>query len=148
MDLHTQQILKLIKSHYRIKNLLSILSYTLIIGGILVYIFYGFSRNNINIKLVNDYKKNPDKYTTEKTMINPRIKFQYNENEVYDIKAKKAYHENNEEVKLYDVFATGKMGNITAGELKIDEQGNHLVFTKHPVLILNKNNFNKNKNEQ
>ena len=71
-------------------------------------------------------------------MTNPRIKFQYNDSQVYQIQAKKAFHQDNEEALLYDVFATGEIGNITAGELKIDEEGNHLVFTKNPVLILNK----------
>lgn len=138
MDLKTQQVLKLINSHHRIRRFLTALSYSLIVGGIFIYVFYGFNRTSHNIKLITNYKKNPEQYTTEKIMVNPRIKFQYNDGQVYDIKAKKAHHESNEEVMLYDVFATGDIGNITAGQLQIDEQGNHLVFTKNPVLILNK----------
>jgi hypothetical protein len=38
---------------------------------------------------------------------------------------------------MYDVFAEGKIGKITAGELEITESGDHMVFTKNPVLILN-----------
>jgi hypothetical protein len=137
MDLKTQQVLKLIDSHLRIKNFLTILCYALIIGGLFVYIFYAVNRSNA-IKLVNDYKKNPKEYETEKIMTNPRIDFQHNDSKIYHIQAKKAFHKNEQEVILYDVFATGDIGKITAGELKIDDEGNHLVFTKNPVLILNK----------
>ena len=55
-------------------------------------------------------------------MINPRIKFQYNDNQVYEIKAKRAVHKDEQEVTLFDVYANGAMGNITAGELKINEE--------------------------
>ena len=71
-------------------------------------------------------------------MTNPRIKFQHDNNQVYHIQAKKAFHKNDQEALLQDVFASGDIGNITAGELKIDEEGNHLVFSHNPVLILNK----------
>lgn len=137
MDLRTEQILKLFQSHLRVKNFLTILSYCMIVGGIFIYVFYALNRRDA-IKLVKDYKKNSNEYKAEKIMTNPRIKFQYNDSQVYQIQAKKAFHQDNEEALLYDVFATGEIGNITAGELKIDEEGNHLVFTKNPVLILNK----------
>ena len=71
-------------------------------------------------------------------MTNPRIKFEHGDAQVYHIQAKKAFHKNNQEAILYDVFATGEIGNITAGELEIDEKGDHLIFTKNPILILNK----------
>ena len=71
-------------------------------------------------------------------MINPRIKFQYTEDQIYTIKAKRAVHKDEQEVTLYDVYATGEAGNITAGQLVINDEGNHLVFTQNPVLILNK----------
>ncbi len=109
----------------------------MIIGGIFVYIFYAFNRSH-TIKLVNQFNKDPKAYEAEKIMTNPRIKFQYNETQVYHIKAKKAFHKNEQEAVMQDVFATGDIGNITAGKLEIDEDGNHLVFTQNPVLILNK----------
>ncbi len=137
MDLKTEQVLKLIHSHSRIKNFLTTLCYALIIGGLFIYIFYAFNQSR-TIKLVNDYKENPQGYKTEKIMTNPRIKFQYNDAQIYDIQAKKAFHKDENEIMLYDVFAEGDIGKITAGELKIDENGNHLVFTKNPILILNK----------
>ena len=71
-------------------------------------------------------------------MINPRIKLQYSENQVYAIKAKKAVHQDDQEVTLFDVFAAGEAGNITSGKLVINDNGDHLVFTQNPVLILNK----------
>jgi hypothetical protein len=135
MDFHTEQILKIINSHLKIKKFLTTLCYFLIIGGLFVYIFYAFSQGN-KIKLIKQYQDNKDNFTTEKIMINPRIKFQYNEDEIYDIHAKKAFHKDEQEITLFDVFATGEIGNITSGELKVDEDGTHLVFTKNPVLIL------------
>jgi hypothetical protein len=137
MDIKTEQVLKLIHSHLRIKKFLTILCYCLIVGGLFIYVFYAFNQNS-TIKLVNQYKENPEKYKTEKIMINPRIKFQHTDNQIYDIQAKKAVHKNESEMVLYDVFATGNIGNITAGELEINDEGNHLIFTKNPVLILNK----------
>lgn len=137
MDLKTEEILKLFYSHLRIKNFLTILCYCLIVSGIFVYIFYAFNQSRA-IKLVNDYREKPTSYQTEKVMVNPRIKFEHGDSQIYQIQAKKAFHKNNNEAVLHDVFATGEIGNITAGELEIDEKGDHLIFTKNPVLILNK----------
>lgn len=142
MDLQTEKILQLFHSHSRIRNYLTILCYAAIVGGLFIYIFYAFSQSR-TIKLVSEYQKNTKEYKTEKIMTNPRIKFQHEGEQIYNIRAKKAFHKDENEVFLYDVFADGELGKITAGELKIDENGNHLVFTKNPVLILN-----KSKNEQ
>lgn len=141
MDLHTKKVLKLIKSHSRIKNFLLILSYLLIIGGIFSYVFYAFNQSH-TIKLVNEFKQNERQFKSEKIMTNPRIKFQYNDDQTYQIRAKQAFHRDEQEVILYDVFATGEIGNISAGELKINEEGNHLVFSQNPILILNESNKN------
>jgi hypothetical protein len=136
MDLKTQRILQIFRSHLRIKKFLTILCYFSIIGGIFVYVFYAFNQSN-NIKIVRKIKKDASEYKTEKIMTNPRIKFQHDNSQIYYIRAKKAFHQDNQEAVLYDVFATGDIGNITAGELKIEEEGDHLVFSKNPVLILN-----------
>ncbi len=136
MDLRTQQILQLFNSHSRIRNFLIVFCYGLIIGGIFIYVFYALNQSN-TIKLVSNYKKNREDYKTEKIMINPNIKLQYSDNQVYNIQAKKAFHQDESEVFFFDVFATGGLGSITAGQLKIDEDGNHLVFSGNPVLILN-----------
>lgn len=146
MDPHTQKILQIFQSHYRIRSFLTSLCYAAIVAGLFVYIFYAFNRSR-TIKLVSDYQKGVKEYKTEKIMTNPRIKFQYNDNQIYNIRAKKAFHKDESEALLYDVFAEGDIGRITAGELKIDEDGDHLVFTKNPILILNKTKP-KPKNEQ
>ncbi len=138
MDLRTALALRRINLHIKVKKYLTILCYFLIIAGIFVYIFYALNKDNQKYKLVSDYQKNPEKYQVEKIMINPRIKFQYTENQIYTIKAKKAAHKDDEEVTLFDVYATGEAGNITAGKLVINDEGNHLVFSQNPVLILNK----------
>ncbi len=138
MDLRTTQTLALIKRHLRIRRYLTVLCYVLIAAGVFVYFFIAFVKNSEKYKLVVDYTKNPSHYQTEKIMLNPRINFQFNENEVYIIKAERASHKTEEEIMMYDVFATGQMGSITAGELKVSEKGDRLVFTKNPVLILNK----------
>ena len=137
MDSITTGILNRINLHLKIRRYLTVSSYFLIIGGFLVYAFYAINSRNAQYKLVSDYKENPQHYTMEKIMTNPRIKFQYNDNQIYEIEAKKAVHKNDEEVTLYDVYGVGDIGNISAGELQIDEQGDHLVFTQSPVLILN-----------
>ncbi len=136
MDIRTEQVLKLIRSQHKTRNLLTILCYTLIVGGLLVYIFYAFNQSRA-IKLVKKHTDNLKEYQTEKIMTNPRIKVKHDDGNIYDIRAKKAFHENEEEVKLYDVFAEGEIGKITSGELDISEEGDHLVFTKNPILILN-----------
>ena len=148
MDDKTQQVLKLIRSHSKIKNYLTVLCYLLIFGGIFIYVFYAINKSHQNIKLISRYKDDAKNFKTEKIMTNPHIKFQYSDDQIYSIKAKKAYHENEEEVMLYDVFATGDIGNITAGTLKIDESGDHLVFSQNPVLILNQVETKKTKNKQ
>lgn len=137
MDKTTEQVLKLINSHIRIKNFLTILCYCLIFGGLFIYVFHAFDRNK-TIKLVSQYKENQQNYKSEKIMTNPRINLQYNDTQIYHIQAKKAYHKDEQQVTLQDVFAEGDIGNITSGELKVDEDGNHLVFSKNPILILNK----------
>ena len=136
MDLRTEQVLKLIKSQHRIRNYSTALCYTLIVGGIFVYVFYALNQSR-SIKLVKDKVENIKQYQTEKIMTNPRIKLQHEDGNIYDVRAKKAFHHNQDDVTLFDVFAEGEIGRITSGELEISEQGDHLVFTKNPVLILN-----------
>lgn len=137
MDLRTEQVLKLIQSQNKIRSYLVFICYSLIIGGVFVYVFYAFSQSR-TIKLVKDKAEHLSEYKTEKIMTNPRMKLQHDDGNIYDIRAKKAFHRNEDDVTLYDVFAEGDIGKITAGELEISEEADHLVFTKNPVLILNK----------
>ncbi|MBU6339186.1 MAG: hypothetical protein KGQ36_04340 [Rickettsiales bacterium] len=137
MDEHTLKVLKIIESHLKIKNYLTVFCYFLIVGGVLFYIFHAINKTNNSIKIISNYQSDPKKYKTTKIMTNPRIDFQYNDNEIYHIEADKAYHENEKEVTMYKVHANGKIGDITADTLQITDEGNHLVFSGHPVLILN-----------
>lgn len=136
MRLNTEQALKLFDSHSRIKTIITSLCYFFIVAGAFIYIFHALNQNN-KIKLVKKIKDKSGSYQTEKIMTNPRIKFQYDDNDIYHVQAKKASHKDNQEILLHDVFATGELGNITAGSLEISEEGDHLIFTKNPVLILN-----------
>jgi hypothetical protein len=136
MDLRTEQVLKLIQSQHKIRSYAMALCYAMIAGGVLIYIFYAFSQSR-SIKLIHDKAQNMKEYQTEKIMTNPRIKLQHEDGNIYDIHAKKAFHRNQDDMTLFDVFAQGEIGKITAGELEISEEGDHLVFTKNPVLILN-----------
>lgn len=137
MDSQTKKTLAAFKTHYRIKKLLTILCYLMITAGTLIYFSHAINKSK-SVKIVSDFKKNPNSYKIEKTMINPTTNFQYNDNQIYHIKAKKASHSDDNQATLYDVFATGKIGNITAGKLKINNKGDNLVFTQNPILILNK----------
>lgn len=138
MDLRTANTIKRINLHIKVKKYLITLCYGLIIIGIFIYIFYAINKPHQQYKLVNDYQKNPEKFQVEKIMVNPRIKFQYTPDEIYDIRAKKAVHKNDQEVTLFDVYAAGVAGNIVAGQLIVNDNGDHLVFSQNPVLILNK----------
>ena len=135
LDNRTAEVLQLIQSHHKIRNYLTVLCYLSLISGLFVYVFYAVNKTN-SIKLITQYNEDASKFKTEKIMTNPRINFQYNDNQVYHIKAKKAHHESDEEIMLYDVFATGDIGNITSGKLQVSESGDHLIFTENPVLIL------------
>ena len=73
-------------------------------------------------------------------MTHPTINYQYNENEIYHIEAKKAFHKNNSEARFYEVSAKGDLGEIVSKELEIDEEGNRLIFSDNPVLILKQHN--------
>lgn len=137
MDERTEHVLKLIQSHSRIKNYLTWICYFGIISGVFIYVFYALEKNNNAVKLVKKYDQNPSNFTIEKIMTNPRMDFQYENGQIYHIKAKKAHHIDEEKVILYDVFASGEIGKITAGKLDVEEQGDHLIFTENPVLILN-----------
>ena len=137
MDDRTQQVLRLINSHLKIKNYLTTLCYFLIISGLFLYVFYAINKTHNSIKFVSNYQPDSKQYKATKIMTNPRIDFQYNDTQVYHIKAETAYHENEQEVTMYNVSADGELGNITAGELEISEEGERLIFSNHPVLILN-----------
>ena len=136
MDKKTLEVLKKIKLYGKIKNYLTAISYLVIIVGVMIYIFHSLEQKN-NLKIVSDIENKKNNVQAEKIMINPRIILQYNQSEIYNIKATKAFHKSANEIILNEVFAEGDIGKISAGELKISEDGNQMIFTKNPVLILN-----------
>ncbi len=142
MDLETQKILKVFQAQIRIKNFVTVICYLIIIGGVFSYIFFSLSYKK-DLKIASNYKDKIKDFKVEKVITNPRINFQYNEEQNYYISAKKASHNGEEEAVLFDVFAEGDLGKIMAGELEIKERGDHLVFSKNPILILNKIDKNK-----
>ncbi|GDX36671.1 hypothetical protein LBMAG18_11820 [Alphaproteobacteria bacterium] len=136
MDKKTLEVLNKIKLYGKIKNYLTAISYLVIIVGVMIYIFHSLEQKN-NLKIVSDIENKKNNVQAEKIMINPRIILQYNQSEIYNIKATKAFHKSANEIILNEVFAEGDIGKISAGELKISEDGNQMIFTKNPVLILN-----------
>lgn len=135
MDQKTKKILISIKRYLIVKKILTITCYLIILCGLMLYFFHAFSNKN-KIQLITDYEINKAEYLSEKTMINPKIILQYNQSDIYNIKASKAVHKTDNEIILEDVFAEGDIGKISAGQLKISEDGNKLIFSINPVLIL------------
>lgn len=137
MDKATKRTLANIKRQNFIRKTLKTISYLAIISGIALYISIGINKTQM-IKIVSEIKEEKKNFTAEKTMINPSIKVKYNDEDIYDIKAKKAYHKDENEAFLEDVEAQGKVGFIKAGKLKIQQEGDRLIFSDQPFLILNK----------
>mgnify|MGYP000943684103 CR=1 FL=1 len=133
----TEATLANISRQLKIKKIIKSTCYIAIFIAIASYASFGLQKSQA-IKLVNDYKKNKKNFVTEKTMINPSIKIKYNDNEIYNIKAKKAFHQDDSEAILENVEAQGNIGKITAGRLKISQEGDRLIFSENPILILNK----------
>ena len=75
----------------------------------------------------------------EKVMLNPKIKFEQNEGQFFNIEAKKAIHKDESIVELFDVKASGNSGSITAGNLLITNSGSNLHFSNNPVLTIIEN---------
>lgn len=125
-------VIKKIKQHHLIKSFLKLICISFLVLGICIFGFYGLRTNEQIMKFIASQKQ--EKF--EKIMTNPRIKFEYNDNEFYDIKATKAVYKNDESVLLSDVFAKGDSGNIKAGELLIQNGGDDLYFSNNPVLII------------
>lgn len=142
MDIRTTQALQIFQAHSRVRDLLTYFCYFLIIAGLFIYVFYAFNHSRA-AKLVLKYKEQASEMKAEKIMTNPRIDFQYQDGQVYHIKAKRAFHRDNQSAHLFDVSATGALGTIDAGELQINEEGDHMIFSKNPVVVLNKTDVKK-----
>jgi hypothetical protein len=133
-----QKIINEIQYYQKIHNFLVFFCYAFIVFAIIFYIVQ-FSVNNNKIQIVR--KSNQDNLSTKKIMLEPRLNFAYDENKIMFVKAHQALYEKDAETILKQVFAEAEIGNITAGELIIKDSGNELVFSDHPVLILNQNSY-------
>lgn len=139
MDAQTTKIIKRLNFHSKIRYILTIISYFFIIFGVLLVISNLFESKNKKFRIIADYKNKNANIKAEKIMINPRIKYDYNPNEIYSIDAKKAIHIDENNIELFEVSAQGDIGLITSGKLKIKDNGNNLIFSEKPSLIINKN---------
>lgn len=139
MDLRTATVLKKIAIHQLLKKFSIYSSYALIAIGIAIFAFYIFNNPQKRYKLVNDYKEGKKGVVSEKIMINPTINFEYDDSQIFKIKARKASHVDQNNVTMYDVNAKGDIGSIVSGKLDINENGDRLIFTKNPVLTIKSN---------
>ncbi len=132
-----QRTLNSFKNYFRLQKILSFFCYFLIFI-LLSFYFSNFFKKKQTIRIVSQINNNQKNIEGEKFMTNPRITIKHDDGKIYTVKAKKAFHLNEEEIALQEVFADSEIGMISAGELEIKDQGNHLIFTKNPVLILNR----------
>lgn len=139
MDLRTNAILKKLRIHQIVKEYLIYFSYALLVMGIGTFAFYIFNNPQKRYKIVNDYKEGKKDTKIEKIMTNPIINFKYDESQVFKIKAKRASHFDQSSVTMYDVNAVGDIGSITSGKADMSQNGDRLVFTQNPVLVIKNN---------
>lgn len=132
-----QRTLNSFKNYFRLQKILSFFCYFLIFI-LLSFYFSNFFKKKQTIRIVSQINNKQNNLDGEKVMTNPRITIKHDDGKIYNVKAKKAFHLNDEEIALQEVFADSEIGMISAGELEIKDQGNHLIFTKNPVLILNR----------
>ena len=136
-EIEIQLILNSFKNHFRVQKILSFFCYFLIILSLSFY-FSNFFKKKQTVRIVSQLNDKQKTFNVEKIMINPKITIKHDDGKIYNINAKKASHSNDNQVIVYEVFADSEIGKISAGELKIEDEGNHLIFSKNPVLILNK----------
>jgi hypothetical protein len=132
-DHNLLEIINNFNKHSKIKKLLTFICYLFIISAIILYISNIFNKNS-KIRIINKFK-NSEKLKAEKIMEKPRLTIKSDNGDLYNISANKAYHLNDEEITMEEVLATSNNAKISAGELKISEGGNRLIFSKNPVLI-------------
>ncbi|MDA7705484.1 hypothetical protein N8772_03305 [Rickettsiales bacterium] len=116
------------------KNTLIIFRFciTFLILSSSVFLFYIFDSNNSVVNIIK--YKNIDKKSSNKLMSNPKIRFEYENGNFYDIKGKSAKYYENGNVIVNDVIANSDSGNIISEELNITNNGNIIIFTGKPEL--------------
>ncbi len=129
----TSIIVTAIRRRTKFRKILILLCIAVLVFGFLSFLFYGFDTTNNAIKFMS---KKDQISKVEKVMLNPKIKFEYDQGQIIDIKAEKAVHKDKSDIELFNVQADGVRGNITSGNLLITNNGNDLHFSNHPVLII------------
>jgi hypothetical protein len=124
---------KKIHSKAKIKNILALASVFAIIAAVFSFLFYGFVASSNAIKFTRQ-KEQIKKL--KKVMSSPKIKLDYKDGQIFDIKAQKAIHIDDNDIKLFDVDLRGQIGTITAENLLVKNAGNDLHFSGNPVLII------------
>jgi hypothetical protein len=122
------------KKNYLFKKIYSNFFILIIIISIIYFITNLFEAKK-KFTIINQIK-NPE-FKTEKIMINPSITIVHDDNKIYKVRGSKAININNEDILIDDVILESKILSINAGELKIQDSANHLIFSKNPILILN-----------
>lgn len=132
-DLHNLHIIESIRKRLKLRKVLTIVCIGTLVLGFSSFLFYGFETNSTIIKFISSKE---DLVKVEKVMMNPKIKYEHEDGEIFDIVAKKVVHKNKTDVELSDVKANGAKGNIEAGNLLITNNGNDLHFSGNPVLTI------------
>ena len=122
------------KKNYLFKKIYSNIFILIILISIIYFIANLFEAKK-KFTIINQIK-NPE-FKTEKIMINPSITIVHDDNKIYKVTGSKAVNINNEDILINDVILDSKVLSINAGELKIQDNANHLIFSKNPILILN-----------
>ena len=142
MDYCEHKILKKFKKQHNLKIILLSSCY-IIIAIILVFFITIALKKSSNIKIIKSLKDNKENFTIEKIITNPSMKINYNDNDIYNINAKKAFHKNDDEIILENITAKSNIGTIKANKLEVKENGNRLIFSDKPILIIKKDLKNK-----
>jgi hypothetical protein len=130
----TSSIINEIKKRTKLRKILALLCVFILVFGFLSFLFYGLNTTNNAIKFIS---KKDQLNKVEKVMLNPKIKFEHKEGQIVDIKATKAIHKDqNQDIELFNVEASGDIGNITSGNLLVTNNGNDLHFSNNPILII------------
>ena len=128
-------LIKTFQKNSLIKKNFSFFLISLIVLSLAIYAINFFKKTK-NITIINQVTKE-NTLTIQKIMTNPRISVKYDDDKIYHLNAKKAFHQNNEEIILEEVFAKCDIGTISAGKLNIDSRNERLIFSNNPLLILN-----------
>ena len=126
------KILSNIKRQARFKGFLVCICMLVLICGFLSFFFYSFDGANKAIRLI----ANKESIKIQKIMMNPKIKFEHDDGNIFDINAKKAIHMDKNDIEMFGVVASGEIGQISAGNLLITNNGNNLHFSNNPILII------------